>query len=231
MIKKYFRILAPFTNIAEIGPLKEAGADELYCGYVNDELTKKWPSAFHILNRRGEGASFENHEVFKTAVRTAEKNNLAVYVTLNGLYTPEQYPLLHKLVKSIDCLEGIKGFIVADIGFLLSLKKNNFKKEIHISTGGTCFNSHTAKFFEALGAKRIVLDRALTSHEITDIITRSEAKIDFEIFIMGEPCGGFIDGFCAFFHCLENVKTVRIAKNVFLRPMYNHNQHAIGCNF
>jgi collagenase-like PrtC family protease len=230
MIRKRFKILAPFTNIAEIEPLKKAGADELYCGYVNDELTKKWPLAFHILNRRGEGSSFENYEDFKEAVKKARTYNLAVYVTLNGLYTPEQYPLLHKLVKSIDRLEGVRGFIVADIGFLLFLKKNNFRKEIHVSTGGTCFNSHAAKFFENLGAKRIVLDRALTSNEIKNIITKLDTKIDIEIFIMGEPCGGFVDGFCTFFHCFENAKTWS-AKDFFLSPMYNTDQHVKGCAF
>lgn len=229
MVRKYFKILAPFIDITEIEPLKKAGADELYCGYVNEELTKKWPLAFHILNRRGDMQSFENYEVFKEAVKKAEMCNLPVYVTLNGLYTLEQYPLLHKLVKVIDSLEGVKGLIVADVGFLLFLKKNNFKKEIHMGTGGTCFNSHTVKFFENLGVKRVVLDRALTSHEIGNIITRSDAKIDFEIFILNEPCGGFIDGFCTFFHCSEKNKTINLTKDVLLDFKYNTDLHAQGC--
>ncbi len=173
MIREYFRILAPFTHIEDVKILKNAGVDELYCSYVTEELTEKWPLAFNILNRRGEGQSFENYEIFKKAAEQANKYNLPVYVAINGLYTPEQYPLLLDLVKKIECLEGVKGIIVADLGFLLTLKKNKFKKEIHISTGGTCFNSNTVDFYQNLGANRIILPRQLTSSEIENIVTET----------------------------------------------------------
>ena len=230
MVKKYFRILAPFNNVDQVDPLKEAGADELYCGYLNKELTKKWPAAFYVLNRRGEGSSFENYEAFKIAVKKAERNDLAVFVTLNGLYTPEQYPFLHKLVKSLDCLDGVKGLIVADLGFFLSLKDNKFKKEIHISTGGACFNSRTAKFYEKVGADRVILDRELTGKEIRRIITEKAAKIDFEIFILNGPCD-FADGFCAFFHCFEMDHSPKVTEDIFYRHSYNTEQTNTGCRF
>ncbi len=231
MNRKDFRILAPFTNINEIEPLKKAGADELYCGYVNEELTKRWPLAFNVLNRRREGQSFENYEDFREAVKKARVYNLDVYVTLNGLYTPEQYHLLLGLVKRIEALEGVKGIIVADVGFLLFLKKNKFRKDIHIGTGGTCFNSHTAYFFQNLGAQRIILDRQMTSCEIKKLITEIKLKIDIEIFIIQEGCGGFIDGYCTFFHCFEQVKIKKLAENVFLYPTYNTEQTFRGCTF
>lgn len=231
MIRKYLRILAPFTYIEDIKLLKDAGADELYCGYVTEELTKRWPLAFNILNRRGEGQSFENYEIFRKAVEQANKCNLPVHVTINGLYTPEQYPLLLDLVKKVECLQGVKGIIIADLGFLLTLKKNDFKKEIHISVGGTCFNSNTADFFHNFGVKRIILDRQLTSYEIENIIKGIKSEIDIEIFIIGEGCGGFIDGYCTFFHCFESVKTDKIKKGVFLYPTYNIDQDKKGCSF
>jgi hypothetical protein len=51
--------LAPFTSIEDVKLLKDAGADELYCGYVTEKLTKKWPLAFNILNRRRECQSLK----------------------------------------------------------------------------------------------------------------------------------------------------------------------------
>jgi len=206
MTRKYFRILAPFTHPQDVKLLKNAGADELYCGYVTKKLTDKWPLAFNILNRRGEGQSFESYDAFKEATEEARSCNLPVYVTINGLYTPEQYTLLLELVEKVECLEGVRGIIVADLGFLLTLKKGGFKKEIHISTGGTCFNSNTADFFSELGSERIILDRQLTSHEIESCISGIKSEIDIEIFVIAEGCGGFIDGYCTFFHCFEKAK-------------------------
>jgi len=233
MRKKYFRILAPFTKIEDIVLLKNAGADELYCGYLTEELTRKWPAAFNILNRRGEGQSFESYDIFRKAINQAYKYNLPVYVTINGLYTPEQYPLLLELTNKISSLKGVKGIIIADFGLLLTLRKNNFKKEIHISTAGACFNSNTTDFYRKLGAKRIILDRQLTSSEIGNLIREIKSKIDIEIFIIEEGCGGFIDGLCTFFHCFEKIATKeeKIKKGFFLHPSYNTEQTEKGCRF
>ncbi len=233
MKRKYFRILAPFVHIEDVKLLKNAGADEIYCGYVTEELKKKWPLAFHTLNRRGGGQSFENYEIFRNAVKQANRYNLPVYVTINGLYTPEQYPLLLDLIKKIESLEGMKGIIISDIGLLLMLKKNKFKKEIHISTGGTCFNSNAVEFYQNLGANRIILPRQLTSDEIQNIVMKTKFKIDVELFILREPCGGFIDGYCTFFHYSEKpfIKEEKIKKGVFLRPSFITERTNNGCIF
>lgn len=234
MMREYFRILAPFTHIQDIKLLKNVDVDELYCGYVTEELTKRWPLAFNVLNRRGEGQSFESYDLFRKAVEQANKYHLPVYVAINGLYTPEQYPFLLDLVNKVERLQGVKGIIIADLGLLLTLKKNGFKKEIHISAGGTCFNSKTADFYQGLGAHRIILPRQLTSNEIKNIVMTTKFKIDIELFILREPCGGFIDGYCTFFHCYEKpaAKEEKIKKSVFLRPVYNTaGQAACGCMF
>jgi len=230
MKTKYFRIAAPFTRVEDVKLLKQAGADELYCGFVTRALMRKWPSAFLILNRRGEKDSFEEYETFKKAVEQARSYDLPVFVTLNGIYTPDQYPLLLDLVAKIECLKGIKGVIVSDLAFLLILRKNSFGKEIHISTGGTCFNSLTADFYQKLGANRVILDRQLTEYEIKSILKTVKTKIDIEIFIINESCW-FIDGFCNFFHSYENIKHHKIKRNTFLCRSYNVDQALTGCDF
>ena len=48
MVRKHFRILAPFTHVEDVKLLKDAGADELYCGYVTKKLTDRWPLSFNI---------------------------------------------------------------------------------------------------------------------------------------------------------------------------------------
>lgn len=65
---KTFKIAAPFVHIEEIEPLKKAGADELYCGYVDEESERLWPIFFQTINRRLKGASFEDFATFKDVI-------------------------------------------------------------------------------------------------------------------------------------------------------------------
>jgi len=211
---KAFRIAVPFVSKEEIEPLRKAGADELYCGYVDEESERLWPIFFHSINRRGKGASFEDFATFKDALKEADRYSLPVYVTMNWHYTPEQYPWLIKTIEKISKLRGVKGLIITDIGLLLTLRKIGYEKEIHISTGGTCFNSNTADFFSSLGASRIILDRQLTAKETIDLISQKRSKIDVEIFVFYTACL-FIDGYCNFFHCGGALQNIKVNKDIF----------------
>lgn len=225
---KTFRISAPFVHIEEIEPLKKAGADELYCGYVDEESEKLWPIFFHSINRRGKGASFEDFATFKDAVKEADRYSLPVYVTMNWHYTPEQYPWLIKTIKKISRLKGVKGLIVTDMGLLLTLRKIGYEKEILISIGGTPFNSNTADFFSSLGANRIILDRQLTAKETVDLISQKRSKIDVEIFVFYTACL-FIDGYCNFFHGVGALKNTKVSKGVFLVKSEDTSTVSFGC--
>ncbi|MFA5039287.1 MAG: U32 family peptidase [Candidatus Omnitrophota bacterium] len=228
MAKKYFNILAPFASVGDVEALKQAGADELYCGYVTPELARRWPLAFLILNRRGEGASFEEYGLFKKAVAKAEKLKLPVDVTMNGFYTPEQYPLLAELAGQIQRVPGVRGLIVSDPGFLLFLKHRGFKKEIHISTLASLFNSRTLSFYKGLGAQRAVLDRQLSAGETKELIRRAGKTLGLELFIVSGPCGVFSDGLCALTHCIEK-REGHEADGVSLVSTYGTELDERGC--
>ena len=43
MARKVFKIAAPLRPDDDIAALKKAGADELYCGYVDEESERLWP--------------------------------------------------------------------------------------------------------------------------------------------------------------------------------------------
>jgi hypothetical protein len=225
---KTFRIAAPFVSREEIEPLKKAGADELYCGYVDEESEKLWPIFFQTINRRLKGASFEGFSVFKEAIKEAERLRLPVYVTMNWHYTPEQYHWLIKTIKKISRLGGVKGLIVTDIGLLLTLRKMKYEKEIHISTGGTIFNYHAIDFFSSLGANRVILDRQLTAKEIVDLLLNRKSSIGIEIFAFHTACL-FIDGYCTFFHCGGSLRNSELTKDIFLVKSENTTL-AQGCS-
>jgi len=223
-----FKIAAPFVSAKEIGELKKAGADELYCGYVDSESERLWPIFFQTINRRLKGASFEGFEAFKEAVKEAESAKMPVYVTMNWHYTPEQYPWLLKTIRKISGLNGMHGLIVTDMGLLLTLKKMGYEKEIHISTGGTVFNNRTVEFFRSLGADRLILDRQLTTKEIADIILHKDKKTAIEIFLFNTACL-FVDGYCAFFHCGGAAKDLGLSKDVSLIK-YENTSIRQGCS-
>jgi len=222
-VKYHFNITSGFNNISVIEELKKAGATELYTGFFDESVNKKYPIAFNILNRRGEDANFTNWQEFKRAIILAEKLQLPVYVTFNGLYIQKQYKLILDTINKVSSLNGVKGIIVNDIALLLLLKENNYKKDIVISTGGTVFNHHSIAFYKSLGAKRIILDRQLSIKDIIEIINYDKT-MQYEIFAFGGSCF-FIDGFCSFFHCSENLDYNQKIVNT-----YNVNMCETGCH-
>jgi len=222
-VKYRFNITSGFNNSGSAGELKKAGATELYAGFLDKSVNGKYPIAFNILNRRGEDANFTDWTDFKKAVSSAEKNKLPVYITFNGIYTEKQYKLITETIKKVSSLRGVKGIIVNDISLLLLLKQNGYKKDIVISTGGTVFNSRTVAFYKSLGAKRVILDRQLCAKDILEIVN-SDKSMQYEIFAFGGSCF-FIDGFCSFFHCSENIDN-----NGKIISTYNVNMCETGCH-
>jgi len=189
------KITVPFREKKEILSLIEAGADELYCGYLSPEWNKRYTSL--EFERKGGGSNFTDLRQLKQAVDIAHKKEIPVYLTLNGLYVRRQYPLLLQIVNQLNQID-LDGYIVADIGLLLTLKGQGFKKQIHISTGGTVFNSEAVRFYKDLGAARIILDRQ-TTLESMKALSQNNPDIDFEVFILNTLCV-YIDGFCTFLH-------------------------------
>ena len=189
------KITAPFREKEEVFPLIEAGADELYCGYLSPEWVKRYTAL--EFERKGGGSNFTDLKELKQAVDLAHKKNTPVFLALNGLYVRQQYPLLLKIVNQLEQID-LDGYIVADIGLLLTLRKKGFRRQIHISTGGTVFNSEAVSFYKDLGVTRIILDRQ-TTLESMKALSCNNPEIDFEVFILNTLCV-YIDGFCTFLH-------------------------------
>ncbi len=221
MKNKKFRIIAPFVEINQIKPLKEAGVDELYCGYIDKESEKLWPASFCTINRRGKGHSFEDYESFKRAISTADKLKLPVYLAMNGFYTQEQYPWVIKTIRKLSKLPGLKGLIVADLGLLLYLKKIGYQKEIHVSTLTANLNHYAVDFFVSLGADRVILDRQLTTEEIKEVISKRKTNSGIEIFVFDDVCF-FIDGYCGFAHYSDSrQKRIKLSKDISFARSYS----------
>lgn len=200
------KILSPVDKVEEVDELIKAGADELYCGV----LTTDWPYQTISINRRHEkNASFETFEELGACVKTAHSHGVPVFLTLNEhYYTAFEYPIvLNYVEKALEY--KVDALIVTDLALVLSLRDRGV--EVHISTGGTTFNSECAKFYQSLGAKGIILPRHLTVNEISEIV-KNVPEVKMEVFILNSKCPN-IDGFCTFHHGLTEVVAENEKKN------------------
>ena len=189
------KIAAPFRNTAEVSALIDAGADELYCGYLPGEWDREFTSL--EFERKGGYSNFTDLKELGESVSIAHARNVPVHVALNGLYVDSQYPLLRRIIAQLEKID-FDAYIVADIGLLLTLRRLKTDKRLHISTGGTVFNSQSVDFYRSLGASRVVLDRQTSLSDMSGL-ARARPGMDFEVFILSTFCV-FIDGFCTFLH-------------------------------
>ena len=97
------KITVPFKKKEEVLPLIEAGADELYCGYLAPEWAEKYTSL--EFERKGGGSNFTDPGELREAVDLAHKKGIPVYLALNGLYVRRQYPLLLKILAQLNKID------------------------------------------------------------------------------------------------------------------------------
>ena len=190
------------NNINQLEVLKKFDIKKIFCGYIDDFASSRWHEDFLVLNRRGKGSSLCGKEDFQKFAVEAKKQGIDVYVTFNGLYSPEQYDWIVEAINFVSSFMSVKGIIVNDIGLLLRLKQINYNKHIVISTGGTTFNSSTVSFYKQFGTNNIILDRQLKIEEIISIL-ENHKDVHFEIFLLFANCT-FVDGYCSLLHQLNN---------------------------
>lgn len=200
------KILSPVDRTEEIDQLAEAGADELYCGVTVED----WPYRTISVNRRHDkAASFGGFRQLAEAVTRAHGRGMPLFLTLNEHYcTAADFPIILTYAKKARDL-GIDGLIVSDLSLILALRGEGI--ELHVSTGGTTFNKESARFYQKLGVKRIVLPRHLTLDEMRGIAV-AVPDLKTEAFILNSKCP-YIDGFCTFHHGLDAVADPDEKKN------------------
>lgn len=194
---KRMKVLAPLDKVDEVEEVIKAGANELYCGVLSPEWLQKYSIA--AINRRPALiCNLKSFDELRSCVEIAHFHNVPICLTINEhYYTQEQYPLLLDYVeKAVKA--GVDSFLISDLALLLILKEQNVGIKIHVSTGGTTFNSETAKFYQSLGASRITIDRHLTISEIREIVA-NVSNLETCVFILNSRCPN-VDGFCTFMH-------------------------------
>lgn len=170
-------LLMPAGNLEKLEYAITYGADAVYLGVVDFSLRAM---------RKGQLITLEN---LKQAVDLAHKLGAKAYVTLNIF-------AFNNDIKQLEaCIDRFKdanpdAVIVSDFGVINLIKKYMPDTPLHISTQTNTLNYESVKFWQDLGASRVILARELPIADIAEI-RKQVPDIELESFVHGSQCVSF----------------------------------------
>ncbi len=171
-------LLAPAKNFKAIKAASKY-ADSIYFGIEK-------------FNMRMRSENIALKDLSKTT-NFCHEHNLKAYLTTNILIYDKELEFLRTIIKK-GKESNIDAVIVHDIAAIEIAKE--FDMPFHISTQCNVSNSLSARFYEKLGAERIILARELSLEKIKEI-KRNLHKAEIEVFIHGAMCTS-VSGRCYF---------------------------------
>ena len=166
------------TAIAAIN----SGCDAIYIGATNFGARKNAPNSL---------------EDIKEIVDYAHKFYVRVHVTINTILTDDELEKAAELIKNLYDI-GVDAIIVQDMGILkLAIDCKLPPIELHMSTQCDNRTLEKVKFFDNLGASRVILARELSVEQIKNIC--SNVNCEVETFIHGALCVSY-SGQCYLSH-------------------------------
>ncbi|MFA6596547.1 MAG: peptidase U32 family protein [Ignavibacteriaceae bacterium] len=145
------------------------------------------------LNMRAKAKNFLLDEL-NEIVSFCKEHNVKTYLTLNTILFEEELVQLDEIIPAAK-KAGVDMVICWDFGIIE--KCNQYEMPFAVSTQASISNSASAKVFERLGAKRIVLARECSLEEIKKI--RANTELEIEAFIHGAMCVA-VSGRCFMSH-------------------------------
>lgn len=173
-------LMAPAGDWTMLRTAVNNGANAVYFGI--DKLNMRAKAKNFILDELNEIVSFCKEHKVKT------------YLTLNTILFEEELEVLDEIIPAVK-KAGVDMVICWDFGIIE--KCNQYEMPFAVSTQASISNSSSAKTFERLGAKRIVLARECSLEEIKKI--RANTGLEIEAFIHGAMCVA-ISGRCFMSH-------------------------------
>jgi putative protease len=192
-------ILSPVDRVSEVPELVDAGAGELYAGYVPPFWTDVFGPVVSCNRRSFDEANVGSFDDLGALVHAAAVRDVPVHVALNASPIPDG--MIPRMVETaVDLARiGVRGVIVSDLSFLLALRAANLPRlALHASTLFSAFNGMTVAFLRRAGAERVVLARELSTAEIAAIV-RPAGETRIETIGFRGRCPN-IEGFCTHLH-------------------------------
>jgi putative protease len=144
------------------------------------------------LNMRQRAENFEYSELGEV-INFCKDHSVKTYFTLNTIVYDDELVELHQAIELVKSL-GIDAIICHDQASIQICR--HLGVPFHVSTQANVTNKLSAKFYEALGAKMIILSRELSLGQVAEI-TKSLDTARTEIFIHGAICS-MVSGRCFF---------------------------------
>ena len=164
-------LLAPAKNLETAIAAINCGADAVYIG------ADSFGARVNAKN---------NLEDIKTLVDYAHKFYARVHVTINTILNDYEIKRAKDLIFKLYAI-GVDAIIIQDFG-LLELANKGLLPPIQIHMSTQCDNRtlEKAKFFDKIGASRIILARELSLRQINDICKSVNCEV--ETFVHGALC-------------------------------------------
>jgi len=175
---KKIELMAPAKNFKAIKAAADY-ADSIYFGIEK-----------YNMRMRSENINLKD---LWRIVEFCKKKNLKTYLTTNILLYDDELQEMESIIESAKNA-GIDAIIVHDLAAVEIAKR--LKIPFHISTQCNVSNSLSARFYEKLGAERIILARELSLEKIKEI-KRNLLSAQIEVFIHGAMCTS-VSGRCYF---------------------------------
>lgn len=166
-------LLSPAGNVEKLRYAYMYGADSAYIGLKNFSLRVK-------------ADNFYEEEYKEVMALKKEFPGKKLYCALNILFSDKE---LDDFITSIPYfkLYPIDAFIVQDLGVVEILQKYFPGVALHLSTQASCVNSRSARMYQRLGFKRIVLGREASINDIKRL-HEEIPEVELEAFCHGAMC-------------------------------------------
>ena len=162
----HLELLSPAGNFKSLTAAIKGGCDAVYFG-------------LREFNMRDGADNFSFAEL-DTLSDLCLKANVKRYLTLNTIIYDEEIGRLEEVIRKVK--GKVDAIICWDLSVISLCKK--YQIPFFISTQASVSNSASAKFYKALGAKRVILARELNLKQIQEI----SKILPVEIFIHGAMC-------------------------------------------
>jgi putative protease len=164
-------LLAPAGNFEKLKTALHYGADAVYMGL----------SGFSL---RAKADNFTDSTLLDAA-QFVRLQNKKLYITANIFPHNRDVPAIQEHLRQLKSIQP-DALIISDPGIFELAAETVPDIPVHISTQANITNFRSAKFWERLGAKRLVLSRELSIDEIREI--RDNVSIELECFVHGSMC-------------------------------------------